>query len=95
MTTRSANPVNKIADSKGRICLGKEYAGRPVIVSRPEDGVVEIKLAEAIPVKEAWLYKNKEALDALMRGLVQTGRGEFVDGPDLEEDAKIIAAMEE
>jgi len=87
--------VNRVADSKGRVSLGKDFAGRLVIIRRPEEGTVEITLAEAIPVKEAWLYKNKAALESLMRGLVQTGRGEYAEGPDLQEDAKVVAAMED
>jgi len=76
----------KMVDDRGRLTLGKEYAGRPVFVERVGDGILRIIKAEIVPAKEAWLHKNREAFESVMRGLEETGRGEFVDGPDLEAD---------
>ena len=80
-------------DSQGRITLGKPFAHHLVTLREVEEGTVEITIAEAIPAREAWLHRNKSALASLMRGLEQTGRGEFAESPDLEEDGKLAAKM--
>lgn len=82
----------KTVDSQGRVSLGKQFAGRLVFVKKMVDGIIEIVPAEAVPAKEAWLHKNKEAFESVMRGLEQTGRGEFADSPDIDAD---IAALED
>jgi hypothetical protein len=42
--------------SSGQISLGKEYAGRQVLVESPEPGVWVIRTATVIPDNEKWLY---------------------------------------
>ena len=41
----------------GQISLGKEYAGRTVMVEQMEKGVWMIKLGEFIPDSERWLHQ--------------------------------------
>ena len=41
----------------GQISLGKEYAGRTVMVEQVERGVWVIKLGEFIPDSEGWLHQ--------------------------------------
>lgn len=77
----------KTVDSQGRVSLGRQFAGRLVFVKKMADGIMEIIPAEAVPAKEAWLHKNKEAFESVMRGLEQTGRGEFADAPDVDADS--------
>lgn len=88
----AALPTRRV-DKQGRITLGKSFARQLVTLREVEEGTVQITIAEAIPAREAWLHKNKSALASVMRGLEQTGRGEFAESPDLEEDAKLAAKM--
>lgn len=74
-------------DGRGRVTLGKAFAHRLVLMTPVAQGCVQIELAEAVPAHEAWLHKNKAALASVMQGLEQTGRGEFVDAPELETDS--------
>lgn len=81
--------ILKTVDTKGRLLLGKEYAGRSVIVD-DSNGTLTIEPAVAIPAREAWLYSNVEAIGAVRRGLAQARSREFVDSPaDLCADAKL------
>ena len=45
----------KTIGSSGQITLGKEYAGRHVVVDQIEPGVWMIKLGQFIPDNERWL----------------------------------------
>ena len=55
----------KTVGSSGQISLGKQYAGRTVIVEQPEEGVWVVRTAQVIPDKERWLHtpKAKASLD--------------------------------
>ncbi len=48
----------KTIGSSGQISLGKEYAGRHVIVEEVEEGVWLIKTASIIPDSEMWMHKE-------------------------------------
>jgi len=76
--------TTKTVDSRGRITLGPRYANRLVIVREHDDGALEIIPAEAVPAREAWLYKNPEALKAVRQGLEEAQAGRFAEAPDLE-----------
>jgi hypothetical protein len=49
-------PEVKTIGSSGQISLGKEFAGRTVMVEQIEDGVWIIKSARVIPENELWLH---------------------------------------
>lgn len=49
--------VVKSVGANGQIFLGKEYAGRQVLVEMPAEGVWIIKTARIVPDNEAWLEK--------------------------------------
>ena len=55
----------KTVGASGQISLGKEYAGRNVLVEQIEPGVWVVKLGEFIPDNEKWLHRPniKEDLD--------------------------------
>ena len=55
----------KTIGASGQISLGKEYAGRTVVVDEFEPGVWMIKTAQIIPDNERWLHEPefKERLD--------------------------------
>jgi hypothetical protein len=48
--------VIKSIGSSGQISLGKEYAGRQVLVENPEPGVWLIRTATVIPDNEKWMH---------------------------------------
>ena len=48
--------VIKSIGSSGQISLGKEYAGRQVLVENPEPGVWVIRTATGIPDNEKWIH---------------------------------------
>jgi len=54
----------KTIGSSGQIALGKEYAGRRVLVDQVEPGVWLIKVGEFVPNSERWLSRESD-LDAL------------------------------
>ena len=60
--------VKRIGNS-GQIALGKEYAGRMVVVEQPGPGTWVIKLGEFIPDSERWLFDARVAdeLDEAIR----------------------------
>jgi hypothetical protein len=49
--------VIKTVGSSGQIAIGKQYAGRHVMVEEPEPGVWVIKLGDFIPDNERWLHE--------------------------------------
>ena len=59
----------KTIGSSGQIALGKEYAGRDVLVDQVEPGVWVIKLGTFVPDNELWLHEPpvKEQLDRALR----------------------------
>jgi hypothetical protein len=75
-------PALKTIDEKGRLTLGREFAGRTVQVEKDEDGIV-VKFYRAVPEREAWLWENETAKGMVDRGLRQAREGELGDGPDL------------
>ena len=48
--------VIKSIGSSGQISLGKEYAGRQVLVETPEPGVWVIRTATVVPDNEKWMH---------------------------------------
>lgn len=57
--------VVKRVGSSGQIALGKQYAGRDVLVDETEPGVWVIKVGRFVPENEKWLHEpnTKAALD--------------------------------
>ena len=52
--------VKRIGAS-GQISLGKEFAGRTVLIESSEPGVWVIKTAQTIPDSELWLHQPESA----------------------------------
>lgn len=87
--------VVKVADSKGRVSLGSEFAGRVVIVNTDSD-VTTITPGVVIPESEAWLYRNPEALAAVRKGLADAAKRNFSETqPDLAADAAFADSCED
>ena len=51
----------KTVGASGQISLGKQHAGRIVIVEQPETGVWVIRAAQVIPDNELWLHSPAAA----------------------------------
>ena len=58
----------KVVGTTGQISLGKEFAGRQVLVEEREPGVWLIRTAKVIPENELWLHAPKATQD-LQRAL--------------------------
>lgn len=53
----------KTVGRSGQISLGKEYAGRHVLVEELAPGVWIVKLGEVIPDSERWIWEPKTRAD--------------------------------
>ncbi len=53
----------KVVGANGQISLGKDYAGRQVLVEEREPGVWLIRTAIVIPENERWLHEPNAAAD--------------------------------
>src|SRR6266566_1235584 len=47
----------KVVGSNGQISLGKEFAGRQVVVEQREPGVWLVRTASVVPDNERWLHQ--------------------------------------
>ena len=74
--------LTKTVDSKGRLTLGKDFARKLVLVDELADGTLTIAPAEAIPAREAWIFKNPKVRSSLRTGLRQASEGKFAEAPD-------------
>jgi hypothetical protein len=71
--------------ASGQISLGKEFAGRTVLVNSPEPGVWLIKTAQTIPDSELWLHQPEAAaqLDRAMAAMDQPPEAADLDALEL------------
>ena len=53
----------KVIGANGQISLGKDYAGRQVLVEEREPGVWFVRTAIVIPENERWLHAAQAAAD--------------------------------
>lgn len=53
----------KVIGANGQISLGKQFAGRQVLVEEQEPGVWLVRTASVIPDNERWLHHPKAAGD--------------------------------
>lgn len=53
----------KVVGANGQISLGKQYAGRQVLVEEYEPGVWLVRTATVIPDNERWLHAPQAATD--------------------------------
>lgn len=63
MRTVAASPTVKVVGANGQISLGKQFAGRQVLVEEQEAGVWLIRTATVIPDNERWLHEAPAASD--------------------------------
>ena len=66
-------------DSKGRITLGKLADGvSSYRACKQADGKIILEPFVEIPAEERWLWKNKEALKSVMKGIEDAKKGRLV-----------------
>ena len=53
----------KIIGANGQISLGKQFAGRQVLIEEQEAGVWLIRTATVIPDNERWLHESQASAD--------------------------------
>lgn len=63
MQATASAPVVKVIGTNGQISLGKQFAGRQVLVEEQESGVWLIRTATVIPDNERWLHDARAASD--------------------------------
>jgi hypothetical protein len=84
----------KIADSKGRVVLGTQFANKPVIIEEVDDTEVRVIVAEVVPQRELWLHRNIKAKDSVHRGLAQAKARKFSnDPPALDTDESLAKSL--
>ena len=89
-------PQVKTVDSRGRLALGKMFAGKHVQLEKVAEGQYSLTFVTTIPEREAWLYKNPAALDAVRTGLQEAREGRFSENPpDLEADDSWLEEVDE
>ena len=66
-------------DSKGRIILGKFAKNVSSFdITEDDQGRIILTPYKEIPLREAWLYENKEALKSVKKGLKDSAAGDTV-----------------
>jgi hypothetical protein len=63
MQAIASPPTVKVIGANGQISLGKQFAGRQVLVEEQETGVWLIRTATVIPDNERWLHGAQAASD--------------------------------
>lgn len=63
MQTIASPTTVKVVGANGQISLGKQFAGRQVLVEEQEAGVWLIRTATVIPDNERWLHGAQAASD--------------------------------
>ncbi len=87
--------TTRMADSKGRVTLGANFANRTVIIDEIDATEVRVTLARVIPEREAWLYENPGAKASVLQGLSQAKSRRLATGPNLNADAKLAGALQD
>lgn len=61
MPRAASAPSVKLVGANGQISLGKQFAGRQVLVEEREPGVWLVRTATVVPDNEAWLHSAQAA----------------------------------
>lgn len=71
-------PQVKVIGANGQVSLGKEFAGKMVLIDQIDDGTWIIKSGEFVPDSEKWLHKANN-LSKLEKALDWADKNEPVD----------------
>ena len=87
MQSNTSPPTVKVVGANGQISLGKQFAGRQVLVEEKEAAVWLIRTATVIPDNERWLHETQAASD-LARALDWSKQH---PASDIQTDALLLA----
>jgi hypothetical protein len=90
-----ANMILKQADNKGRILLGRSFAGSTMLAEHRDDGTIILHPAITVPTGEAWVWKNKRALAMVNDGIEEAARRKHALAPNLVAAAKLAAKIKD
>jgi hypothetical protein len=82
MVATAQPPAVKVVGSNGQISLGKQYAGRQVLVEEREPGVWIVRTATVIPDNERWLHEPRAAAD--LQAALTLSAGQPASDADLD-----------
>jgi len=86
----------KTPDAKNRISLGRLAEGvEGFRMTIDEDHRIILEPIAMIPAREAWLFRNKEALASVASAVDRARRHEFVDSPVRPEDDEWISQLDD
>lgn len=74
-TTANHSVSVKVVGANGQISLGKQFAGRQVLVEEQAEGVWLVRTATVVPDNERWLHTPAAATD-LAKALDWASRNE-------------------
>jgi hypothetical protein len=83
--------LTKNTDARGRLALGERFANQRFIVTEVSETEIKLEVACVIPAREAWLFNNPKALNAVRRGIEDARAGRFSSNPPDLEAAQQIA----
>ena len=63
MSVKTRPPTVKVVGTNGQISVGKQYAGRQVLVEEREPGVWIVRTVTVIPDTEHWLHAPQAVTD--------------------------------
>jgi hypothetical protein len=63
MAATAIQPSVKVIGANGQISLGKQFAGRQVLVEEREPGVWLVRTATVVPDNERWLHEPQAAAE--------------------------------
>lgn len=72
----------KIIGANGQSSLGKQYAGRQVLIEEQEPGVRLVRTATVVPDNERWLHEPQAAAD--LKAALAWPRAHAPDDKDAE-----------
>ena len=73
----------KVVGANGQISLGKEFAGKTVMVDQTGEGTWVIHAGKFIPDSEKWLYADPKTLAKLEKALDWAEKHEPIDNFDV------------
>lgn len=73
-----AQPTVKIVGANGQVSLGKEFAGKMILIDQIDEGTWMIKSGEFIPDSEKWLHRAQD-ISRLERALAWAEKNEPQD----------------
>jgi hypothetical protein len=80
----------RLIGANGQISLGKQFAGRQVLIEQQEAGVWLIRTATIIPDNERWLHEAKAAAE-FARAIAWSTQN---PASDSQTDAHLLAAAQ-